>query len=320
MMPPHTRSAGAKQRIKSRSLLYLSLLGLFPLFFLGGPDWASGPLLKSVWNLGHILFFALLVLAIRPWRRWSGWRLWLGMTVAVAGLGIGIEALQAGLGRQANWHDALRNLIGAWLVLAWRTTGSSPPTARFPAWSARAVISLLLVSELVTTGVVAARQFQVARQLPLIYDFNHPDPLTYWSGDLQVSQRHTQGADYSLKLSLHTERYSGASLDNLPQDWRGYRWLILTLHNPQDTTLAMTLRINDLQHDRGDNAYDDRFNTRLRLEPGLNTVHVDLHSVATAPRDRNMDMANIRRLVLFTSALDQPATLYLAAARLEREP
>ncbi len=46
---------------------FASLL-IAPFLFIGGPDWASGPLLRSAWNLGHLVLFALLTLAIGPWR------------------------------------------------------------------------------------------------------------------------------------------------------------------------------------------------------------------------------------------------------------
>ena len=91
-----------------------------PFLFVGGPDWASGPLLKSAWNLGHILLFALLTLAVRPWQWLSGWRLWLAVTVVLLVLGIGIELIQGGHNRDMDGRDLLRNLIGSWLVIAWR--------------------------------------------------------------------------------------------------------------------------------------------------------------------------------------------------------
>ncbi len=79
----------------------------------------------------------------------------------------------------------------------------------------------------------------------------------------------------------------------------------------------MTLRINDLAHDLGENAYNDRFNTNLVLPPGEHSFRLDLDTVREAPSGRSMDMQNIRRLGLFVSRLPEPGTVYLRDIRLE---
>ena len=79
----------------------------------------------------------------------------------------------------------------------------------------------------------------------------------------------------------------------------------------------MVLRINDIEHDLGDNDYNDRFNTRLPLAPGPNQFELDLDRVRAAPEGRSMNMQAIRRLILFTVALPEPKTLYLRDIRLE---
>ena len=103
-----------------RYLAFAGMILIAPLFFVGGPGWSDGPLFKSAWNLGHILFFALLTLAIQPWRIWTGWTLWGISTLAVLLLGTGIELLQHGTSRQMDWQDILRNQVGVWTILALR--------------------------------------------------------------------------------------------------------------------------------------------------------------------------------------------------------
>lgn len=80
-------------------LRWLVLVIVAPLFFVGGPDWASGPLYKSAWNLGHIMFFAVLTLAVRPDRWLRGWQLWLVCTAVIFAAGWTIEGLQGSFGR-----------------------------------------------------------------------------------------------------------------------------------------------------------------------------------------------------------------------------
>jgi hypothetical protein len=81
--------------------------------------------------------------------------------------------------------------------------------------------------------------------------------------------------------------------------------------------ISMILRINDMEHDLGDNNYNDRFNTRLPLTPGPNQFKLDLDRIKAAPESRSMNMQAIRRLILFTVALPEPKTLYLRDIRLE---
>ena len=282
-----------------------------PFLFVGGPDWASGPLLKSAWNLGHILLFALLTLAVRPWQWLSGWRLWLAVTVVLLVLGIGIELLQGGHNRDMDGRDLLRNLIGSWLVIAWRPLLTSERRTSLGEGLVAASVALLLCFELGATGMVAARQWQVHQQLPLLYDFNHQNPGAFWTGRLTVSADHSLNNAQSLKLDLGTETYSGVSLNNLPADWRDYETLSITLFNPSTAPLTLTLRINDVAHDRSDHAYNDRYNTRLTLGPGSNTFTRKLVDIENAPDGRSMDMSQVRRMGLFAVRLPEPPTVYL---------
>ncbi|HAS75357.1 MAG TPA: succinyl-CoA synthetase subunit beta, partial [Marinobacter adhaerens] len=167
------------------------------------------------------------------------------------------------------------------------------------------------------TGMVAARQWQVHQQLPLLYDFTHQDPGAFWTGRLTVSADHSLNNAQSLKLDLGTETYSGVSLNNLPADWHDYETLSITLFNPSTAPLTLTLRINDVAHDRSDHAYNDRYNTRLTLGPGSNTFTRKLVDIENAPDGRSMDMSQVRRMGLFAVRLPEPRTVCLLDLRLD---
>ncbi|MFO7529176.1 MAG: hypothetical protein R6W86_10290 [Marinobacter sp.] len=183
-----------------RLLAFLGAAGVAPLLFIGGPDWASGPFHRSVWNLGHIGLFALLTFALKPWQWLTGWRLWLATTSLVLLLGILIELLQSGTDRQADWQDILRNLLGIWLVLAWRPVLSRNTGVDALSWLLPVVTAMLLLFELGTTSAVAVRQWQVNHQLPLLYDFRNGSPAPFWSGNPIPSDRYTANHPQSLKV------------------------------------------------------------------------------------------------------------------------
>lgn len=302
-------------------LAAVAVILIVPLFFVGGPDWSSTPLDKALWDLGHLVFFALATYAVQPWRWLQGWRLWVIATLAVLAIGLTIEVLQSGLARQEDWRDVLRNQIGTWLVLAWHPIFTSRPRNQ-GSNPALAIISLALVAfELGAAGMVALRQFEINSQLPQLYNFAHEQPTRLWRGPVTPSPLHRERngqADWqSLEIALNTKLYSGASLDNLPPDWRGYERLRLSLFNPHDDRFTMNLRINDVAHERNANSYSDRFNTELDLKPGINRFTISLDAVRSAPRSRNMDMSDIRRLGIFVIRLPQPRTVYLTELRLD---
>ncbi|QSP96603.1 succinyl-CoA synthetase subunit beta [Marinobacter salinisoli] len=233
-------------------------------------------------------------------------------------VGGAIEVVQSDVGREASWHDMLRNLIGVWIVLAWRHRLDSKQSAQASAHTALMLAStLLLLFELGTTAAIGVRQFKVAHQLPQLYDFSHNDPTPYWQGELTPSKEYAGPHEQSLRLDLNTKLYSGGSLGNLPSDWRGYQRLHLALFNPNSEPLPITLRINDWTHAFGNNAHSDRYNTRLTLQPGAQTITVDLYDIEQAPRTRRMDMDSVSQLKLFVSRLPEPTTIYIQDLRLE---
>lgn len=294
-------------------LAAVALLLTLPLFFTGGPDWASSQLYRAAWNLGHIVFFALFTLAIQLHFGAGGWRQFVGISALAFFLGLGIEGLQHFVGRQVDWGDILRNLIGAWLVLAWRRDGLPV----WWKWTARVGATALLIVQLGSVADAAVQQAWVTNQSPRLSNLENPRSLRQWQGDLSRSRQYSRNGEYSLALHLGTGRYAGAGLTHLPRDWRGYNHLGFSLYNPGPDTLTLTLRINDLAHDRGSNAYDDRFNSQLAAMPGWNSYRVDLESIRQAPATRTMNMNAIRRLMIFTSGLSAPATVYLDNLRLE---
>ncbi|WP_152205301.1 succinyl-CoA synthetase subunit beta [Marinobacter changyiensis] len=299
-------------------VLGLSLCVIFPLFFVGGPDWASGPLYRSAWNLGHLLFFGLVVFTWQVVFGIGGWRQWLLLSAAIFIVGAIVELIQNGLGRALDWQDVVRNMLGAWLVMAWhqpsRGAGRWLPAAVL--WPLRALVTVLLLFQVVPVIEIGFQQYRMARQLPMVFDIGQPQAVRYWSGDVARVPSPGEVSGQTLEIRMGTAKYSGAFLDNMPGDWQGYQQLVFEFYNPDTLPLEMTLRINDSVHDRGDNAHNDRFNRRFVAEPGWNTYRVELSEVESAPATRLMDMADVRRLGFFATGLTAPRSVYLSSLRL----
>lgn len=296
----------------------LLFVGL-PFFFLGGPSFRSARSYSQLWNLGHILYFALLTLwlqrlpALRRDTLPAGHRLALLFLCPLL-IGIVIECLQfLSNGRTPSIADICRNQLGVITALVfqrplpWRT--DFRPLSAF----LRGGTLFLLLLALLPLGRALWDERQARRQFPLLADFESPFELDRWLYPRQLQQeksivRHGRRA---ARVQLSTARYSGIALFHFPGNWQGYRWLRCSVYNPLATPLELNCRIHDAAHRRHGNRYEDRFNTRFLLRPGWNDLEVSLQQVATAPKNRPMDMQAIEGFGLFVVEQEQPLSLFL---------
>src|SRR5690606_41013622 len=84
--------------------------------------------------------------------------------------------------------------------------------------------------------------------------------------DFHVTGVQTCALPILLKVELGTERYSGMGLRRFLGDWSHAEVLAFDLYNPDQEPLTMVVRVHDLEHELGDYALNDRFNTRLEID------------------------------------------------------
>ena len=313
-------------RIWALSGLALALIAGSILLFAGGPDAYAARSYRELWNLGHILYFALIVLGFSFWplfRRlpllWQ-WPLLLGFALC---WGWGVEQLQYGSDRTTDMMDVSRDLSGALLMLAFHPAYLEPGRVVL-----RRVLRLLALAyfiyHLIPLALAITDETCARFQFPVLSDFSTPFELERWDGSATRAIVSDIGGrtGRQMKIALTTERYSGVGLKFLPQDWSAYQVVVLEIYSPYETALPVTIRIHDRIHQTREPAFqfNDRFNKRFRLLKGWNHISIDLAEVARAPVKRTMDMQHIADISLFSSALQQPRTLfldsvYLAAGR-----
>lgn len=291
--------------------LAMVLLVALPFFFLGGPDWLSTPLFRAVWNLGHIAFFGVLLILIQlRWPLPHAWQ-WLCVAVCVLFIGGAVEVAQAFIGREGSWNDIFRNLLGAGLGLFW----GQQANARI--WFARTIMSAALLLPAWSVSQVAYLQYDSVKRFPMLAGFESERELQRWGGRVARVQRHASAGEYALKIHFSTRQFSGVKFGWYLGDWTPFKQLEFDVYNPDDEPLALTLRINDIEHDKQGSHYDDRFNSRLLVQPGWNNIVVPLAQVKAAPAAREMRLDQINELGFFTQQLPQERTLYLDNLRLE---
>ena len=296
--------------MKVSGSLMVALLLVVPFFFVSGPDWLATPVFRSVWNLGHVGFFAVLGVLLQRLTRERGLHLWLGSSLAVLLASVAIEYIQTHLGRDASWADVAHNLIGLWLGLVWAYP------KRYALWL-RLLFTALVVPGLAGVAVAVAVEVKQAWQFPQLAGFESSLERRRVSGRVWRSGEQASQGDYSLAMHFYPKGYSTIDLEVYRGDWSAYQTLAMDIYIPGKEPLRLTLRVNDRQHNRNGNAYNDRFNQSLVLAPGWNLLRFALADIANAPQGRRMDLSQITNVTLFSKDLPEGRRAYWDNVRLE---
>ena len=304
--------------------LTIALVTLAAPYFLFsvGSDFRDDPLVKQLWNLGHVCVYFIWTWYL-TYRLEALMRMRLALRLSILmglalGTGLVIEMLQLGIGRSADGWDVARNLLGCFLALWWTAPNASSlkPVVRR---GGRLLSALLLLLALHPFFLATADRVHARHRFPVLSDFETPWELERWTGQARFerSSAVSLSGSHSLKVMLGTTHYSGVMLQTYPRDWRGYEILTIGVYNPEPATIAMTCRIHDLRHAQGSRVYGDRFNRSYALNSGWNDVTIPLGEVQSAPEGRSMEMGNIMALGLFAVRLDRPRVVYLDHIRLQ---
>lgn len=121
---------------------------------------------------------------------------------------------------------------------------------------------------------------------------------------------------FGLQMTCYPpDTYPGLRLRLPPSlhHWQGYRYLALDVINPDDAPLSLGYRIDDREHpDNGDWA-----NGRLRLDPGINHLRLDLEGLRTSGSKRPLALERIQSVSFFHVSPPRPLTVGIDYIRLE---
>ena len=307
---------------KPNLLLFGLLLPLFILFFVDSSDYRPTRSFQIAWNLGHIVFFALTVSLFLQQssilRKSSGLRqFWIIVGICLI-FGILIESIQDMVGRQADWSDILRNILGGLIALVFFPHRKFGSNANFGIRS-KAVVIVLLCTQLYPLILTLLDEQMARNRFPVISNFENQLELASWysDGNMTLDKNIVSNGNSSARIELTTKFYSGASLSYFHGNWENYKQLSFSIYLPDQPALPLTYRIHDRQHKQTGNQYNDRFNQKILLKLGWNHVSIDLKDVIHSPRTRLMDIESITNIQFFAINLKQPRVIYLDNLRLE---
>lgn len=272
-------------------------------------------LVKEVWNLGHIvMFFALTrVFGDILLARGFGLRSVCVLVLGLVALGLAVEFIQLHIGREFSLFDWAFDICGCLLALLtypWRFSSQIRVALGV------VIISLCLLP--LTRQVLF--EWQLYRQLPYLLRADSSIALQQLDADGQLRQSHSvspSAEDSAIGAYLRVEylprHYSSFQVKRLEPDWTGWHSVNFDIVNPGPSAVNVVCRIHDIQHERGNWAMSDRFNRRVKLEPGMNHVQFDLSEVQQAPKGRLMDLSQIAYLNCFSVKAKQSFMLdYIA--------
>jgi len=288
--------------------------------FLCNFDTSTSRTLDEIFEYGHLPLFGLIAigfaLIFTRDQTQAQARPYIYAWMITAALGIVTEVIQIIMpGRYFEIHDMLFDAIGAgcFLILAYPFPNNGTRVKRI----FRAAALVVILSGTIPIFPAAIDEILMHRSFPLIGSFESRFEMDRWGGkdsEISLSTSHATNGRYSLKADLLPGEYPGISLNYLKRDWQGYDRLAFDVFLEGNSSLRITVRINDKDHN---DEYDDRYNKSFVLDPGSNEVVIDLKEVKVAPKGRNMDMGNIVNTCIFSYHLAEPRTLYFDNFRLE---
>ncbi len=258
-------------------------------------------------NISHLFGFFLLGFFLTRWfagRTGTGRRkllIWVGLFA----LGALAELIQPLFHRYASLLDALFNGVGA---LAGIAMASLARTYRDRLGWLLTALALLVLLPGIWLAFQDARLYQA---FPRLYDFDLPTTRYYWK-PARVVTRHDEPV---LVMDFASRR--DYQFRPLRRDWRDYQTLVLALENPSVKTQTVTVRVDDTQHLRGTQPTADRFQKLYRIAAGETRLRIPLAEIRDAPKQRQMDLDEIKRLVIYQWSPTPGSRMYLKDIRLE---
>ena len=285
----------------------------------------SRPPAHSVWwtavyDLGHAPLFGFVALAMRVLvGTLANGRLSLaeqyGLAFALTAILSGAsEAAQIGSEtRDANIGDALRDLAGggACLLVAAGFEGL------FRGAVARTVMVLsgvsLMSAILAPLGPLAWSYSMRRASLPVIADYasQWQKPLTQalrvdLSSTIAPEDFTGQGGEPVARVRFRQAAWPGVDVVEPWPDWRGYDSLRFQVYAENPAPKMLVLRIDDEAHN---GTHSDRFNRSFTIHQGVNDIVVPLEDIREGPRNRQLDLSRIARVLVFSRRPDAPYEL-----------
>jgi VanZ family protein len=289
---------------------------------------------RELTNSGHAVLFGGMAVAILM----LSWQLlrkrfphvshhYLIAFVATIGLGAATEIIQLYTARDADIYDFLMDTLGAasflCLVAAFdrRLRRSAPSGSESRRKIGLTLAGLCFIAlAFLSPGIWATAMIARTADFPVICGFDSYWE-TKWIHPIRATlERIPPPAGFTTasglvgKFTTLMSRYPKLEFIEVDPDWRGYSSLSLDIYSELDESVNLAIRIDDVHHN---DRFEDRFNRRMVVKPGLNHFAFSMDEIRTAPKGREMDLEHITHLLVFAVYPRQPFTVYIDNLRLQ---
>jgi len=304
-----------KNNLKT-AVLYFFIFILIVFLFVGGESQQKHRLIKDIWDSGHLILFGLLSFSYFSRPRAASRTLFYKIiftTLVCLVAGTGIELIQLFTHREFSRSDIVNDLIGGYLGLLTLLLINKQSSLKIKAVAFLFLIIFIALG-LRNMGKHLTDEFVMRQQFPLLAGFETQLEMSRWDSNLtniKRSTRFVKSGNYSLKVDFLPGRYPNISLKHFKNNWSGYHKLTYSVYNPSLQSLNFEMKVYDYQHTRTSRRYNDRFNQSVTLAPGWNTIETPLQAIISTPKNRSMNIHQIKGFSLFTDKLAQPVTVYI---------
>jgi VanZ family protein len=302
-------------RLTTTAAIFASTLFVsFLLFYDFGKS--SSRIIQTLTSYGHVPLFGFIALGVL-WLmsggnyRNCGKKLYVQAGIINVLLGTLTEIIQIWTpSRTFRFGDILSDAVGgtAFLVFLYSYRQGIGRRGKI-ALRALALSGLIVMGHSIITATLDT--IQMAYEAPLLGSFENRLEMSRWHENESTIKRtrlHAAHGEYALEVNLSPGVFPGVSLVHLIPDWRNYSTLSFDVFLTGTSPLPLTVRINDIKHNED---YDDRYNRTFVLAPNRNHITIDLEEVRKSPRGREMNMAHMRLICLFSHNLKESRQIYL---------
>ena len=123
-----------------------------------------------------------------------------------------------------------------------------------------------------------------------------------------IADENATHGNSSLRLELYPSPYPGLAFELPVHNWSGFTILSLDIYNPQEEVISLAMRIDDSKEYPD---FNDRYNERFPIKPGMNHLRIPLSSMVTSGTKRNINLGYIHRFIVFMAQPHKQYVLYI---------
>jgi hypothetical protein len=312
-----------KKRLSS-IILYTAALLLAALLFTQKSDYALASV-EHAWNSGHIIAFWLWThLLVTRWPFLAARSHWqqfvIGMAIVIL-VSFAIEGIQDATGRSFSLDDIRKNVLGGAAAIFF-TLPKRKYLNKMLRIGIQVIVLTALLFELAPLGRAVIDDIIIWHQFPVLCSFETPFEEKRWKSNtsLQIDRNIKKQGRASLKVNPNFGVYSRATLFSFARNWTGFQYLELDLYNPHSKAIYIKIAVHDgLFHRRGYQE-KDRFVRPYKLPHGWNHIRIPIEDIRTAPREREMQMKDIREIIVLVWLHKKPLVIYIDELTLSPAP